>query len=60
MVSLMEGNVGDGKVENDKVISTAMETGFGDTEYGKDVVCKMEDVSDNGGMTCGVEVSTDV
>ena len=32
MVSPMGGNVGD-----DKVISTAMEAGFGDTGYGKDV-----------------------
>ena len=37
MVSLMGGNVGDDKGWDDKVISTAMEVGFGDTEYGKDV-----------------------
>ena len=32
MVSPMGGNVGD-----DKVMSTTMEVGFGDTGYGKDV-----------------------
>ena len=37
MVSSMEGNVGDDKGWDDKVISTAMEAGSGDTEYGKDV-----------------------
>ena len=36
-VSSMRGNVGDDKVGDDKVISTAMEAGFGDTEDGKDV-----------------------
>ena len=41
-------------------MSTAMEAGFGDTGDGKDVVCKGGDVGDNGGMTCGAEVSTDV
>ena len=55
-VSLMGGNVGDGKVGDDKVISTAMETGSGDTRDGKYVVCKGGDVGDNGGMTCGAEV----
>ena len=60
LVSLMRGNVRDDKVRDDKVISTAMEVVFGDTEDGKDVVCKGGDVGDNGGMTCGVEVSTDV
>ena len=42
------------------MISTAMETGSGDTGDGKDVVCKGKDVGDNGIMTCGAEVSTDV
>ena len=42
------------------MISTVMEAGSGDTEDGKDVVCKGGDVGDNGGMTCGEEVSTDV
>ena len=51
MVSSMRGNVGDGKVKDDKVISIAMEAGFGDTGDGKDVVCKGGDVGDNGGMT---------
>ena len=37
MVSLMGGNVEDNKGWDDKVISTAMEAGFGDTEDGKDV-----------------------
>ena len=45
----MGGNVGD-KVGDDKVISTIMEAGFGDTRDGKDVVCKWGDVGDNGGM----------
>ena len=35
-------------------------TGFGNTEDGKDMVCKGGDVGDNGGMTCGAEVSIDV
>ena len=39
-VSSMGGNVGDGKVGDDKVIFTAMEVGFGDIEDGKDVACK--------------------
>ena len=60
IVSSMGGNVGDGKVGDDKVISTAMEAGSGDIGDGKDVVCKGGDVGDNGGMTCGEEVSTDV
>ena len=60
MISSMGGNVGDGKVRGDKEISTAMKAGFGDIRYGKDVVCKGGDVGDNGGMTCGTEVSTDV
>ena len=59
-VSSMGGNVGDDKVRDDKVISIAMEAGSGDTGYGKDVVCKRGDVGDNGGMTCGAEVSTSV
>ena len=42
------------------MISTAIKAGSGDTGDGKDVVCKGGDVGDNGGMTCGVEVSTDV
>ena len=33
----MGGNVGDDKGWDDKVISTAMEVGSSDTEYGKDV-----------------------
>ena len=37
MVSPMGGNVGDDKGWDGKVISTAMEAGFGDTRYGKDV-----------------------
>ena len=37
MVSPMGGNVGDDKELDDRVISTAMEVGFGDTVYGKDV-----------------------
>ena len=37
MVSLMRGNVWDDKGWDDKVISTAMETGFGDAKDGKDV-----------------------
>ena len=60
LVSLMRGNVGDGKVGDDKVISTTMEAGFGDTGDRKDVVCRWGDVGDNDGMTCGAEVSTDV
>ena len=36
-VSLMTGNVGDDKVEDDKVISTAMEVGSGNTGDSKDV-----------------------
>ena len=60
MVSSVRGNVGDGKVRDDKVISTAMEAGSGDTGDGKDVVYKVGDVDDNGGMTCGAKVSTDV
>ena len=43
-----------------KMISTAMEAGSGDTGDGKDVVYIGRDVGDNGGMTCGTEVSTDV
>ena len=35
MVSPMGGNVRDDKGWNDKVISTAMEAGSYDTEYGK-------------------------
>ena len=60
MVSLIGGNVGDGKVGDDRVISTALEAGSNDNEDGKDVVCKGGDVGDNGRMTCGAEVSTDV
>ena len=56
----MGGNVGDGKVRDDKVISTVMEVSFCDTGDGKDVVYKGGDVGDDGGMTCGAEVSTDV
>ena len=37
MVSPMEDNVGDDKGWDDKLISTTMEAGFGDTRYGKDV-----------------------
>ena len=37
MVSSMGGNVGDDKGWDDKVISTTMEAGFGDTGDGKDV-----------------------
>ena len=37
MVSPMGDNVGDDKGWDDKVISTAMEAGFDDTRYGKDV-----------------------
>ena len=37
MVSPMGGNVGDDKGWDEKVISTAMEAGSGDTGYGKDV-----------------------
>ena len=60
MVSWMGGNVGDGKVGDDKVIYTAMEASSSDIEDGKDVVCKEGDVGDNGGMTCGAEVSINV
>ena len=60
LVSSMGGNIEDGKVEDDKVISTTMEVRSGDTENCKDVVCKGGDVGDNGGMTCGAEVSTNV
>ena len=35
MVSPMGGNVGDDKGWDDKVISTTMEVGSSDTEYGK-------------------------
>ena len=56
----MGGNVEDGKVGDDKVISTTMEAGSGDTRDRKYLVCKGGDVGDNGGMTCGVKVSTDV
>ena len=59
-VSSMGGNVGDGKVGDDKVISTTMEAGSYDTEDDKDVVYKGGDVGDNGGMIYGAEVSTDV
>ena len=37
MVSPMGGNVWDDKGWDEKVISTAMEAGSGDTGYGKDV-----------------------
>ena len=37
MMSPMGGNVGDDIGGDDKVISTAMEAGSGDTGYGKDV-----------------------
>ena len=40
----MGGNVGDGKVGDDKVISTTMEASSGDTGDGKDVVYKGGDV----------------
>ena len=56
LVSSMGGNVGDGKVIDDKVISTVMEVSSGDTRDGKDVVYKGRDVGNNGGMTCGAEV----
>ena len=59
-VSSMGGNVGEGKVEDDKVISTAMEASSGNAKDGKDVICKRGDVGNNGGMTCRAEVSTDV
>ena len=59
-VSSMGCNVGDGKVGDDEVISTVMEACSGDTGGGKDVVCKGGDVGNNGGMTCGAEVSIDV
>ena len=59
-VSSMGDNVGDGKVRDDKVIFIAIEASSSDTRNGKDVVCKGGDVGDNGGMTCGAEVSTDV
>ena len=59
-VSSMGGNVGDGKVRDDKAISTTMEVGSSDNGNGKDVVYKRGDVGDNGGMTCGAKVSTDM
>ena len=37
MVSSMGGNVGDDKGCDEKVISTSMDVGSGDTKYGKDV-----------------------
>ena len=37
MVSPMGSKVGDDKGWDDKVISTGMEAGSGDTRYGKDV-----------------------
>ena len=37
LVSLIGGNVEDDKGWDDKMISTAMEVGFGDTKDGKDV-----------------------
>ena len=37
-----------------------MEAGSTDTGDSKDVVCKGGDVGDNGGMTFGAEVSTNV
>ena len=37
MVSPIRGNVGDDKGWDEKVISTAMETGSSYTEYGNDV-----------------------
>ena len=37
MVSSMGGNVGDDKGWDDKVISTVMEAGSGDTGYDKEV-----------------------
>ena len=60
LVSSIGGNVGEGKVGDDIMISTIMEVGFGDLGNGKDVVCKGGDVGDNGGTTCGAKVSTDV
>ena len=60
LVSSMGDNVGDDKIGDYKVISTAMEVVSGDTGDGKDVVYKWGDVGDNGGMTCGAEVSIDV
>ena len=54
----MGGNVGEGKVEDDKVISTAMEASSGDIEDDKDVIYKGGELGDNGGMTCRAEVST--
>ena len=60
LISLIGGNVRDDKVGDDKVISTAMEACSGDIGDGKDVVYKGGDVGDNGGMTCGAEISTDV
>ena len=59
-ISSMGDNVRDGKVGDDKVIFIAIEAGSGNTRDGKDVVCKWGDVGDNGGMTCGAEVSTNV
>ena len=50
-VSSLGGNVADGKVGDDKVISIAMEAGSSEIGDGKDVVCKGEDVGDNGGIT---------
>ena len=44
MVSSMGGNVGNSKVRDDKMISTAMEVGSSDTGDGKDVVYKGGDV----------------
>ena len=60
LISSMGDNVRDGKVEDDKVIFIAIEAGSSNTEYGKDVVSKGGDVGDDGGMTCGAKVSTDV
>ena len=37
MVPSMGGNVGDDKGCDEKVISTTMDTGYGNTGYGKDV-----------------------
>ena len=59
-VSSIGSSVGDGKVEDDKVISTTMEAGSDNTGDGKDVVCKGGDMGYTGGMTCGAKVSTDV
>ena len=59
-VSSIRGNVGDGKVRDDKVISTTMEACSGDIGDGKYVACKKGYVGDNGGMTCEVEVLIDV